>query len=165
MVTARAFVFDGKRTAGKVLDEVADNVPVEALWVDDVASVSRSKHGFVRVNSTWAQDDSSVAGGVGWGALTGGLLGALLGPQGALAGAVGGGAAAGLVGTGIDVAVADPRLEEFAGSLKDDTSALVLVAEEPTIVDFVSAVEPFGGMIIETDLNEADVDALRNALK
>ena len=165
MVHFKAFVFDGRRTADKSLATIADLAPETSVWVDDVAVVSRGKLGFIRVNSTWAQDDDATAGGVGWGALTGGLVGALLGPEGALAGAVGGGAMGGLVGTSIDISVADPVLEEFANSLEKDTSAMVLVGEEVTMADFASAVEPYDATVFETNLNEGDVDALRRALK
>jgi hypothetical protein len=42
---------------------------------------------------------------------------------------------------------------------------LVLIGEEVTLADFVSAVEPFGGQVIETNLNEGDIEALRKAPK
>lgn len=165
MLHVRALVFDGKKTADKVLDTVADEVPEASYWVDDVAVLSRSKHGHVRVNSTWAESDDAGAAMAGFGAITGGLIGALMGPGGALAGALGGGSLSGLMGLGINVAVADPRLEEFASRLGNDTSALVLLADEPTADGFVSAFEPFDAELIQTDLNEHDVNALREALK
>jgi uncharacterized membrane protein len=42
---------------------------------------------------------------------------------------------------------------------------LILVAEAITLADFTSAVEPFGGKVIQTNLNEDEVNALRKALK
>jgi uncharacterized membrane protein len=117
------------------------------------------------VNSTWAESDDAVVAGTGFGALTGGLIGAMAGPGGALAGALGGGSLAGLMGTTIGMAVADPRLEEFASRLENDTSALVLLADEPTIGDFTSAVEPYDATLVKTEINEHDVKALREALK
>lgn len=164
MLFVRAFTFVGKKTAGKALDTIEDetNVP---LWLDDVAVISRSKHGFIKVNSTWAQNDEATAGTAGFGAITGGLIGALMGPQGAVAGAIAGGTMFGMVGLGVDIALEDPRLEEFAARLKDDSSALVLVADEITAADFVSVLEPFDGELIETEMNEHDVKALREAIK
>ena len=164
MVGVRAITFQGRRTATKALHTLQDYAPAY-VWADDVAVVSRGKLGALHVHSTWAQDDDNVTGGIGWGAITGGLLGALAGPGGALAGAIGGSAVGGTIGTGIDIDVADPNLEAFANSLAKDTSALVLVADEPTLVDFVGAAEPFGGEIIETNLNEHDIKELRKALK
>ncbi len=130
-----------------------------------MAIVSRSKHGRIRVESTWAQDDTAVGAGTGFGALTGGLIGLLLGPGGALAGAIGGGSLGFLFSGAANLALKDPRLDDFAAALTNDTSALILVGEEVTLDDFGAAVEPFGGEVIHTDLNEKDVKALRKALK
>lgn len=58
----RAFVFDGKKTAGKALDTLEDYTPAYG-WIEDVALISKSKHGHIRVHSTWAQDDSTVGAG------------------------------------------------------------------------------------------------------
>ncbi len=163
MIEFKAFVFQGKRTAAKACHTLEDNAP-EYYWIDDIAMVSRSKHGFLRVNSTWAQDESTSAG-LGWGAVTGGLIGMLAGPGGAWAGAAMGGSLGGLIGAVEDVAFDDPRLDDFAASLDKDTSALILVGEEATLADFGAAVEPFGGEVIDTNLDENDIKALRKALK
>jgi uncharacterized membrane protein len=160
----KAFVFKGKRTAGKALDTLEDRTPVYP-WIDDAAVVSRSKLGFIRIHSTWAQDDSAVGVGTGLGAMTGAMLGVLLGPGGALAGAAMGGSMGALFGLGDEIAFDDPRLDDFANSLAKDTSALILVAELPMLADFTSAVAPFGGKVIETNLDDKDVKALRKALK
>jgi len=160
----KAFVFNGKKTAGKAFDTLEDHMPVYP-WIDDAAVVSRNKLGFTRIHSTWAQDDSAVGVGTGVGAVTGALLGVLLGPGGALAGAAAGGSLGAMVGVGDEVAFDDPRLDDFAASLAKDTSALILVGEKPSLADFTSAVQPFGGKVIETNLDDNDVKALRKALK
>ena len=160
----KAFVFQGKNTAGKAFETLEDHTPVYP-WIDDAAVVSRSKLGFIRIHSTWAQDDSAVGVGTGFGALTGALLGMLLGPGGALAGAATGGSLGALFGVTDEIVFDDPRLDDFANSLKKDTSALILVGEAVTLADFTSAVEPFGGTVIETNLNEDEVNSLRKALK
>jgi len=163
MVGFKAFTFKGKKTAAKAFYTLEDYSP-EYYWIDDVAVVSRSKHGHLRVHSTWAQDESTSAG-LGWGAVTGGLIGLLAGPGGALAGAALGASMGGLIGVTEDVAFDDPKLDEFAAALDKDTSALILVGEESTLLDFSAAVEPFGGEVIETTLDEKDIKALRKALK
>lgn len=162
MVGFKAIVFNGKKTAGKAFRTLEDYSP-EYYWIDDVAVVSRSKHGHLRVHSTWAQDESGTAG-LGWGAITGGLIGLLAGPGGALAGAAIGGLSFGLVGWSEDIAFDDPKLDAFAAALDKDTSALILVGEEATLLDFATAVEPFGGEVIDTELDENDVEALKKAL-
>ncbi len=165
MLHVVAFVFQGKKTAGKALDTLQDEAPEARVWIDDVAVVSRSKHGHVRINSTWAESDDAVAAGTGFGALTGGLLGAMMGPGGALAGALAGGAFTGMLGMGVSMAIEDPKLEQFASRLEKDTSALVLLADEPAVTDFISVMEPYDATVIATELNEHDVKALREQLK
>lgn len=160
----KAVIFDGKKTADKALDTLED-YPSGYAWIEDVAELSRGKLGGIRVHSTWAQDDSAVGEGAGLGALTTGLIGLLFGPAGAAAGAIAGGSLGALIGASSNVAFDDPVLDDFAASLDKDTSALVLVGEKATLADFTSAVEPFGGKIVQTDLNEADVKALRKDLK
>ena len=160
----KAFVFDGKKTAGKAYDALEDHKPIYP-WIYDAAVVSKNKLGFTRVHSTWAQDDTAVGVGTGLGVMTGALLGAILGPAGAAAGAAVGGSV-GVVSSAVGESVlSDPRLDDFAASLKDDTSALILVGERASLLDFTSAVAPFGGKVIETNLNEKDVKALKRFLK
>jgi uncharacterized membrane protein len=69
------FTFKGKKTEAKAFQGLED-YSSEYYWIDDVAVVSRSKHGHLRVHSTWAQDESGSAS-LGWGAFTGGLIGLL----------------------------------------------------------------------------------------
>lgn len=163
MIGFKAYMFEGKRTASKALDTLEENCVVDP-WVDDIAVVSRSKHGSLQVHSTWAQDNDTEKG-LGWGAVTGGLIGALLGPGGALAGAAIGGCWGGLMGAAIDCDFDDPKLDAFAEDLVKDSSALVMVADEDTLADFALAMEPIGGKIIDTELNEDDVKAIRKSLK
>jgi uncharacterized membrane protein len=163
MVGFKAFTFNGKKTAAKAFRTLEDYAP-EYFWIDDVAVLSRSKHGHLRVHSTWAQDESGEAG-LGFGVITGGLIGMLAGPGGALAGAAIGGGLGGVLGANSDVVFDDPALDDFAAALDKDTSALVLVGEEATLADFGAAVEPFGGEVINTNLDEKDIKALKKALK
>ncbi len=163
MVGFKAFTFKGKKTAAKAFYTLEDYSP-EYVWIDDVALVSRSKHGHLRIHSTWAQNESGAAG-IGWGALTGGLIGMLAGPGAALAGAALGGSMGGMMGVTSDIALDDPKLDTFAASLDKDMSALILVGEEATLLDFATAVEPFGGEVIDTTLDEKDIKALKKMLK
>lgn len=165
MMKVTGLVFDGSKTAGKALDAIQEETPEARFLVDDVAVISRSKHGMVRVNSTWAESDDMAAASAGFGALTGGLIGAMMGPGGALAGALGGGSLAGLMGVTLNVAVEDPRLEEFASKLDKDKSALILVADESTAGEFKTVFRPYDATVIETALNEHDVKSIREHLK
>ena len=163
MATFTAYLFDGKRTAQKVLDELEDSSN-GYRWVDDVAVVAKDKLGLLKINSTWAQDEMGATG-FGWGAITGGLLGLMTGPGGALAGAAMGGSLYGLMGATMDLAFDDPKLDEFGERLKKNTSALVLVTDETYLNDYELAMEPYGGVLIETDLNEDDINYIKKKLK
>jgi uncharacterized membrane protein len=160
----KAYVFNGKKTASRAFDTLEDHMPVYP-WIDDAAVVSKNKLGLTRIHSTWAQDDDAVGVGTGLGVVTGALVGALVGPAGAAAGAAMGGSMGALTGAASEVALDDPRLNDFAASLAKDTSALILVGEKASILDFTSAVEPFGGKVIETNLDDKDIKALRKAIK
>ena len=70
-----------------------------------------------------------------------------------------------MFGVADEIAFDDPRLDDFAASLAKDTSALFLAGETATMADFTSAVQPSGGKVIETNLDDNDVKALRKALK
>ena len=83
MTIVKAITFQGKRTASKALQAIEETK--EYIWIDDVAVLSRSKNGFIRVDSTWAQSDTAAGVTTGWGALAGALIGSMLGPQGAIA--------------------------------------------------------------------------------
>lgn len=155
-----AYVFDGSRSASRALDDAIEADAAGAIWLEDVAVIRRNKLGRVSVHSTWAQDDDNVGGGIGWGALTGSLLGALAGPGGALAGlAVGGGFGA-VFGAAMDISVSDPRLDEFAASLKRDTSALVLVGETRPFVDLFVEAE---AKLIETAIAAETIEEIKKA--
>jgi len=158
-----AYVFDGARTAQKVLYKLEDS-PAAYVWVDDVAMVIKNKLGFVRINSTWAQNNLGATG-FGWGAFTGALLGAMTGPGGALAGAAMGGSLYGLMGASMDIALDDPNLDKFAKSLKKDTSALVLVTDEGYIENYDVTLAPYGGTHVQTKLNKDEVNKIKKNLK
>ena len=158
-----AFVFEGWRTAEKVLAKLEQQSRGERRWIDDVAVISRARSRRTRVTTTWAEDpDDRLASG--FGALTGGLIGSMAGPAGALTGALAGGKMFGMVGSGMDMKFEEPELDEFASRLAEDTSALVLLADDETSADFRSAMEPYEATLIETELDDRELSALRELL-
>ena len=164
----RAITFPGQRTAAKAFDAIASTHNYN--WIDNVAILSRSQNGFIRVDSTWAQSDTALGASINYGALTGALIGALMGPQGAIAGAIGAGAIGGTslgawVGAMTNLAFGDPRLEQFARQLDNDTSALILVSEPVSADEFDAAFSSLGGKLTATELDEKDIEALTKLLK
>jgi len=164
MTNFKAFTYDGKKTAQKVLDGIYDNTDVYA-WEDDVALISKSKSGHIKVHSTWAQDSSNVSGGIGFGAITGGLIGLLFGPGGAMAGAAIGGSMGGLIGEAENIDFDDPALDEFAASLVNDSSALILLGDEAVETEFAAAVAGYDAAVYDAVLDDAAVASLQDAMK
>jgi uncharacterized membrane protein len=164
MAVFKAYMFEGSRTASKALNELEDYTPAYS-WVDDVAMVSRSKDGHLRIESTWAQDERAKSG-INWGAIIGGIIGLLLAKKkGAMIGSSIGGTVGGLLGWGKDVKLDDPKLDQFASSIHKNSSSLVLVGDESTMSAFSDAVEPFGGTLIETHIDDKDINTLKSNMK
>lgn len=169
MINFKAVTFAGKRTAHKVLNAIEDS-PASYIWIEegDVASISVSQKGHIRVHSTWAQDSSMVSGGIGLGALLGGLIGLFLGPAGAMAGSAIGGSIGGLIGHHENVKFDDPMLDDFAASLVNDSSALLLLGPQSAIDDFtteLAALTEYEFEAFETELDKDALKALEKAMK
>jgi len=160
----KAFKFEGKNSARKALDKIEDSGN-SYDWIEDVAEIYVNKRGTYRVHSTWAQDSSSVAGGIGFGAYLGGIIGVLFGPGGALAGAAVGGSIGGMIGHHVNVKYNDPVLDDFAASLLKDTSALVIIGSEVTLAEFTDELAEYEVVTFETELSEEVEKSLKKALK
>ena len=160
----KAFKFLGKSSAGDALDKLEWN-DAAYYWLDDVAEISVNKRGTYRVHSTWAQDSSAVAGGVGVGAYLGGVIGLLFGPGGAVAGAAIGGSLGGVAGHEENKKFNDPVLDKFAASLLPDTSALVIIGDAVTVAQVTTALAEYEVEVFETEVDEAMEKSVRKAMK
>jgi uncharacterized membrane protein len=166
MAYFKAFTFDGKRSAQKAFDKIADNLPSYAWYEDgDVAEISVNKSGHYRVHSTWAQDSSNVSGGIGIGAVLGGLIGLIFGPGGALAGAVLGGSFGGLIGETDNIDINDPALDDFAASLVPDSSALIILGDADTVAAFTTELADYEVKTFETEVDKEIIDKIKKAMK
>ena len=169
MTYLKAVTFDGRKTAHKVLNAIEDS-QTSYIWEEegDIASISVNSKGHIRVHSTWAQDSTLTPGSAGFGALAGGLIGMLLGPGGALAGAAVGGSMGGLIGHHENVKLDDPALNDFAASLQNDTSALVLLGPRSAIDEFTTELAELADYeftVFETELDQEALDELEKAMK
>jgi hypothetical protein len=68
------------------------------------------------------------------------------------------------MGVSSEIAFDDPRLDDFANSLAKDTSALILVGEAVAVARLHLGGRALRGKVIETNLNENDIKALKKAL-
>lgn len=169
MIKFKAVTFAGKRTAHKVLNAIEDS-PTSYIWMEegDVASISVNQKGHTRVHSTWVQDSTQVAGEIGLGAIAGGMIGLLFGPAGVLAGSAVGGSLGGLIGSHDSIKFDDPKLNDFAASLVNDSSALILIGPQAAIDEFTSelaGLTEYVSEVFETALDEATLSELKKAMK
>ena len=166
MTYFKAFTFDGYRTANKAVHKMED-ADYAYIWMEegDYASISRNKKGHYRVHSKWAQDSSLASSELSLGALLGGMIGLFFGPGGALAGAAIGGGTGSLLGKNINMKVDNPVLDKFAESLVPDSSALIILGPNEAVDEFTRELADFEVKTFETELDEAMLDALHQAMK
>jgi len=122
----------------------------KSLQVRDAAAICRDEHG-----RTTVSDPSDVSAGQGslFGAIVGGVIGLLGGPAGVVVGAMAGAATGGLVAKGADQGFDQHFLAEVKYALQPETSALLLLVEEPW------------NEILARELSQPEVRILRNVLK
>lgn len=160
----KTFTFEGKNSARKALDKI-EKGGKSFLWLDDVAEISVNKRGSYHVHSTWAQNDTYVSGGIGLGTILGGLVGFVFGPGGALAGAAIGGSMGGMLGHHENVKLHVPQLDDFAATLINDTSALLIIGSEATLDEFTHELADYDVKIFEKEVSKELEEALRKAMK
>jgi uncharacterized membrane protein len=133
------------------------------VQVHDAVFVQRDAEGRSAVQET--QDISTGRGALGgglWGVLIGTLLG---GPVGGL---IGGAATAGsgaLLAKLIDTGIKDDRIAELRNSVPPGSTALALLVSHLSVADLQRELARFpGAALVESDLPDAAVAAVRNAL-
>ena len=157
-----AVAFDGTHTAEKQLSDLRTSR--SDPWLEEVAVLEHHKGGKYSMKATSPDygDEEHVGAGIAIGGGTGLLLGMIAGPLGLIfwgtMGALTGGAAGAR-----EPGAFDPIVEQVKEALPHGTSALILVAENPTAEKLVSAVGRLGRQTIRQDLTEEQVDQLRQA--
>jgi uncharacterized membrane protein len=135
----------------------------EKIQLHDAVFVQRDAEGRSAVQET--QDISTGRGALG-GALWGVLIGTLLG--GPLGGVIGGAATAGsgaLLAKLIDTGIKDKQIGELRELVPPCSTALALLVSHLSVADLQHELARFpGATLVESDLSEAAVAAVRNAL-
>lgn len=164
-VEMTAVAFDGTHTAERELSALHSTR--SDPWLTEVAVLEHHRTGRYSMKATSPDygDEDHVGAGIAIGGGTGMLLGLIGGPlgllfMGAMGAMIGGAAgAAGSKGAG----AFDPLVDEVKDAIPDDTSALILVAENPTAEQLVAAVGPHGRQVIRQQLTSEQVDQLKQA--
>jgi uncharacterized membrane protein len=135
----------------------------DKIQLHDAVFVQRDAEGRSAVQET--QDISTGRGALG-GALWGVLIGTLLG--GPLGGVIGGAATAGsgaLLAKLIDTGIKDKQIADLRELVSPGSTALALLVSHLSVADLQRELTRFpGATLVESDLSEAAVAAVRNAL-
>lgn len=138
-----AFVFDGQKSAGQIVDEIKSSGALDGYTIDAQAVVEQDEKGKVHIHQPGR-------GGVGGtlGAVTGGLLGLIGGPAGVLALGAAGAALGGMAGHYLGQSIPKEDLEELGEALKPDSSAMLLLLEDTYSEDVVNSMSGYDANVV-----------------
>jgi uncharacterized membrane protein len=159
-----AVAFDGTHTAEKELSELRTSRADS--WLEDVAVLERHMGGRYSMKATSPEygKEGHAGAGIALGGGTGLLLGMIAGPLGLVfwgtMGALTGGAAG---AAAHEAGVFDPIVDEVKDALPHGSSALILMAEEPTAEKLSSAVGSHGRRTIRQELTDEQIEELERA--
>ena len=135
-------VFPYLEQAQGLLNLIRDQKADRNLRLVDLAVLERSQDGETRIIET---REIKAGKGALLGTLAGGLLGLFAGPVGGLLGAAAGAAAGGILAYRLDFGFSDQFLKEINLVLQPDTSAILILVENPWVERLLDVMEPFPG--------------------
>lgn len=162
-VEMAAVAFDGAHTAEKELSAVRTSR--DDPWLTEVAVLEHHISGRFSMKATSPDygDEDHAGAGMAFGGATGLLLGTIAGPLGIIFWGTMGAAAGGALGTPEQTGAFDSLVEQVKDALPHNSSALILVAENATAEELVSAVGARGRQVLRQDLTDEQVGQLKQA--
>jgi uncharacterized membrane protein len=162
-VEMAAVVFDKAHEAEKQLSAL--RASRQDAWLTDVAVLEHHTGGRYSVKATSPDygEAAHTGAGIAIGGGTGLLLGMIAGPLGLIFWTTMGAITGGAVGSSGRAGAFDPIVDQVKEALPHGSSALILVAENPTAEEFVSAVGGEQRQVIRQDLTDEQIEALENA--
>jgi uncharacterized membrane protein len=158
MSTLVAIAYPDAATAERVRGELVQASKEHLLALDDAVVVEHRPDGKIKLHQAMSTAGAGAAGGALWGGLIGLLfLAPLFGMAiGAATGAVAGKAA--------DVGVDDTFMKQLGAKMPSGGAALIMLGRAGAPEKVIERVQPYGGEIIQTSLDQEDEDRLRAAL-
>lgn len=162
-VEMTAVAFDGAHTAEKELSAVRTSR--DDPWLTEVAVLEHHLGGRFSMKATSPAygDEDHTGAGMAFGGATGLLLGTIAGPLGIVLWGTTGAVAGGALGAPEQTGPFDPLVEQVKDALPHNSSALILVAENATAEELVSAVGARGRQVLRQDLTDEQVEELQQA--
>jgi uncharacterized membrane protein len=151
-------VYPSEEKAEEVRQKLFELQKEYLIKLGDAVIATKSADGQVKLHQTINTTAAGAVSGSFWGLLIGVLfLNPLLG---AAAGAAGGA----LGGALTDVGINDPFMKQLAESIKPGDAALFVLIKEMTADKVVAQIKGYGGVVLQTSLDETKEQALRNAI-
>lgn len=162
-VEMAAVVFDGTHSAERELSALRTSR--DDPWLTEIAVLERHAGGRFSMKATSPDygDEEHVGAGIAIGGGTGLLLGMIAGPLGLLFWGTMGAVTGGALGASEGAGAFDPVVEQVKDALPHGSSALILVADDATAEEFVSAVGARAAQVLRQDLTDEQVDKLTDA--
>jgi uncharacterized membrane protein len=158
MSTLVAIVYPSEQKAEEVRAVLFDLSKRYLIKLGDIVIATRDEKGRVKLNQLFNTTASGAAGGSFWGLLIGMLF---LNP---LLGAVAGAAGGALGGALKDVGINDKFMKELGSALKPGDAALFALVQDMTADKVLAEIQPHGGTVLHTSLDETREKVLRDAL-
>ncbi|WP_457767116.1 DUF1269 domain-containing protein [Cyanobium sp. ULC065] len=158
MSTLIAIVYPTEQKAEEVRSLLFDLSKRYLLKLGDIVIATRDPKGQLKLNQLFNTTASGAAGGSFWGLLIGMLF---LNP---LLGVVAGAAGGAISGALTDVGINDNFMKELGAALKPGDAALFALVQDMTADKVLAEIQPHGGTVLHTTLDESREKELRDAL-
>jgi len=158
MSTLAVIAYPNQDTAGEAASALARMQKEYLIELDDVAWVTKSQDGKMKLHQGRSLTGAGAAGGAMWGFLFGLLF---LVP---VAGMVFGAASGALAGKLSDYGIDDDWIKEVAASITPGGSALFVMARNTNQERVLPEMAKFGGTVLRTNLTPEQQQALEDAL-
>ena len=158
MSTLVAIVYPSEQKAEEVRSVIFDLAKRYLIKFNDVVIATRDDKGRIKLNQLMNTTASGAAGGSFWGLLIGMIF---LNP---LLGVVAGAAGGAIAGALTDVGIHDKFMKELGSSLQPGHAALFVLVQDMTADKVLAEIQPHGGTVLHTSLDETREKVLREAL-
>jgi uncharacterized membrane protein len=158
MSTLVAIAYPDAETAERVRAELIQATKEHLLALEDAVVVVHQPDGKIKLHQAMSLTGAGAAGGALWGGLIGLLFLAPL--FGMAIGAATGAAAGKLTDTGVD----DNFVKTLGAKMPPGGAALIALGKAGAPEKVLERLQPFGGEVIQTSLDQEDEDRLRAAL-
>ena len=156
--TLAVIAYPDQKTAGKAAAALKEMQEEFLIDLQDVAWVTKSQHGKLKLHEGTSLTGAGAAGGAMWGFLVGLLF--FIPIFGMAVGAATGALAGHLADYGID----HKWINEVASSIPPGGSALFVMARDTNQERVLPEMAKFGGTVLKTNLTSEQQQALENAL-